>query len=134
MSDENKQKILVQSAAQRQIHAAIDHLHKSDYLSAVTLAGAAEGALPRTDKPHLFPKLKALTDALPANTEGANDPNAIRNWAKHGGHAGAEISECEAILAIARATSKFAAVCGGQTEKMKKFVEWAIPRVEADDN
>jgi hypothetical protein len=124
VSDEKNQKISVQSAAQRQIHAAIDHLHKSDYLSAVTLAGAAEGVLPHTDKPHLLPKLKALTDA---------DPNAIRNWAKHGGHAGAEISERDAILETARAVSKYAAVYGGQTAKMKEFVEWAIPRVEADD-
>jgi hypothetical protein len=125
VSDEKKQKITVQAAAQRQIHAAIDHLHKSDYLSAITLAGAAEGVLPHTENPHLFPKLKALTDA---------DPNAIRNWAKHGGHAGAEIYERDAILAIARAASKFVAVYGGQTEKIKEFVEWAIPRIEADDN
>lgn len=124
MSDEKKQTIPVQLAAQRQIHAAIDHLRKSDYLSAVTLAGAAEGVLPHTDKPHLLPKLKALTDA---------DPNAIRNWAKHGGHAGAEISERDAILETARAVSKYGAVYGGQTAKMIEFVEWAIPRIEAED-
>jgi hypothetical protein len=47
-----------QKASMRQIHAAIDHLHKAEFESAITLAGAAEGVLPETDKPHLFQKNK----------------------------------------------------------------------------
>jgi hypothetical protein len=122
----------VRSASLRQIHDAIDHLHKSDYVSAITLASAAEGILPHTDNPHLFQKLKALSDSLPEDPEGATGVNAFTNWAKHGTHKKATISELEVIATIVRATSKFAALYDEQSQKMKDFSEWAIARLQTD--
>ncbi len=43
-----------QLASMRQIHAAIDHLQKAEFESAITLASAAEGILSETDKPYLI--------------------------------------------------------------------------------
>jgi hypothetical protein len=122
----------VRSASLRQIHDAIDHLHKSDYVSAITLASAAEGILPHTDNPHLFQKLKALSDSLPKDPEGATGVNAFTNWTKHGPHKKATISELEVIATIVRATSKFTALYDEQSQKMKDFSEWAIARLQAD--
>jgi hypothetical protein len=48
--------------------------------------------------------------------------------------AGANVSELEGILAITRATSKFAAIYDGQTEKMNAFSKWAKSRLEADND
>jgi hypothetical protein len=68
-----------QRASMRQIHAAIDHLYKGELESAITLAHAAEGVLPGTDKPHLFQKIQKLSESLPPDPSGAN---ALRpqNW------------------------------------------------------
>jgi hypothetical protein len=45
-------------AAQRQIDAAIDHLHKMELECAISLAAAAEGMLPDTEKPYIFAYLR----------------------------------------------------------------------------
>jgi peptide deformylase len=127
-----EQEITVRSAALSQINAAIGHLHKSDFVSAISLASAAEGILPHTGEPHLFPKLKALIASLPLEAGGSTDINAFNNWTKHGTHKKAKIPEREVILMIARAASKFAAIYGEQSQKMKEFAEWAIPRIQAD--
>jgi hypothetical protein len=132
MATTEEEKATVRSAAQQQIHAAIDHLNKSEYASAITLGSAAEGILPKTDKPHLFPKLQAKIASLPAETGGASGINAFNNWAKHGGSDKAAISELEVIATISRAVSKFGAVYGEQSAQMKAFVERAIKRLEAD--
>jgi hypothetical protein len=124
----------VRLASLGQIHDAIDHLHKSDFVSAITLASAAEGILPHTDKPHLFPKLKALSASLPADPEGATGVNAFTNWTKHGTHQKATISELEVIATILRAISKFGAVYAEQSPQMKEFSEWATARLGADKN
>jgi hypothetical protein len=36
----------------RQIHAAIEHLHRGDFECAITLAAAGEGMLPPTEEPY----------------------------------------------------------------------------------
>jgi hypothetical protein len=123
-----------QLASKRQIHAAIDHLKKSDFESALTLAGAAEGVLPDTKNPHLFQKIKKMADALPADPSGGNEINAMTNWAKHGTHATATISEQDVIEMVTRAISKFAAVYGGQSKEMQAFSEWAVERLQGDQN
>ena len=51
----------VRLASMRQIHCAIEHLHRGDFESAITLACAAEGILPDTDEPHFREKVKALS-------------------------------------------------------------------------
>ena len=116
------------------IHAAIDHLQKAEFESAITLASAAEGTLPETDKPHLFQKIKKMTESLPGDASGATKVNAISNWTKHGTHERATISEQDVIEVVQRAISKFVAVYGAQSAEMKTFSEWAIERVRADKN
>jgi hypothetical protein len=134
MSDANNVETNKKLASLRQIHAAIDHLHKGEYESAITLASAAEGVLPDTDKPHLFQKIKKMAESLPADPSGATKANALTNWAKHGTHEAASISEQDVIEVITRATSKFIAVYGEQSNEMKTFSEWAIERLQADEN
>jgi hypothetical protein len=125
----------VRLASLRQIHAAIDHLHKSEFESAITLASAAEGILPKTDKPHLFSKLQTWIATLPTDAEGAMGINDFTNWTKHGGgYENAKISELEVITTIARAVSKVAAVYGEQSSEMKDFIDWAIARLQAAKN
>jgi hypothetical protein len=47
-------------AAQRQILAAVNHLHKSELESAITLATAAEGLLPGTESRQIFAYLLSI--------------------------------------------------------------------------
>src|SRR4051794_26886330 len=104
-----------QRASKQQIHSAIEHLNKGEFESAISLARAAEGVLPKTDKPHLFQKIKKMADSLPADASGAAHVNAMSNWTKHGTHEGATISEQDVIEAVQRAVSKFVAVYGAQS-------------------
>jgi hypothetical protein len=115
-------------------HAAIDNLHKGEFECAITLGGAAEGVLPDTDKPHLFQKIKKMADTLPTDPSGATKVNALTNWAKHGTHETATISEQDAIEVVTRAISKFIAVYGEQSKEMKTFSEWAMERLQAGEN
>jgi hypothetical protein len=48
-------------ATQRQIDAAVSHLHKLELESAITLATAAEGLLPDTENRQIFAYLRAST-------------------------------------------------------------------------
>jgi hypothetical protein len=111
-------------SAMRQIHAAIDLLQQSQFEAAITLAHAAENALPATDKPHLFTKLKAT---------GAQGLNDLPVWLKHGNeYEGAIIQEHDVIEYITRSVSKYIAIYGGLTPRMGAFRDWAIERVHAD--
>ena len=118
----------------RQIHAAIDHLHRGDFECAITLAAAGEGMLPETDVPHFRQKVKALAASLPAAEEGAQGPNDYINWLKHGTPDGkrlenARITELEVINTVWRAITKFEAVYGAadtdRTPQMLSFMNWA---------
>ena len=73
----------IRFASMRQIHEAIQHLHRGDFECAITLAGAGEGMLPETDKPHFRQKAMALEGRLPKTDEGENTANAHINWLKH---------------------------------------------------
>jgi hypothetical protein len=123
----------VRFASMRQIHAAIDHLHRGDFECAITLAGAAEGMLPNTDEPHFRQKVKALSTSPEIKAEGgATGPNDYINWLKHGQieRGGprietATISELEMIAVVWRAITKFQATYNDTTPQMQSFAEWA---------
>jgi hypothetical protein len=118
-----KSKISKRDAAIQQIHAAIEHCQKGQLAPAITLAAAAEGSLPATDKAHLIKRIndQGLFKQL--------DMNAIINWLKHDtDQQSAELLELEAGATIMRAISKFAAVYDGVTPQMKAFPEWMIQR------
>jgi hypothetical protein len=83
-------------AAVAQLHTAIAlYLSGSDYLSAATLAGAADGqlgeALQLVGKDHalrsMVPLLTKLTERLTGEAltdrDAWNDQNAVRDWLKH---------------------------------------------------
>jgi hypothetical protein len=131
---EKKTTTTITKSALRQIHDAIDLFHQSKFDSAVTVAHAAQGMMPKTENPHFSHKLEALAKALEAvGDERPTKPNDIANWLKHG-HAemkGAVITEVEAIAVIVRAISKYIATYGGLSPKMGEFRDWAIDRVIA---
>jgi hypothetical protein len=114
----------------RQIHAAIDHLHRGDFECAITLAAAGEGMLPPTDKAH-FRELDAVTSV-----------NDIVNWLRHGEIKAKQhndykrienvaIEEFETIVLIYRAITKFDAVFEDQkTPQMISFRVCAGPRLQ----
>ncbi len=108
-------------ALSRQFHAVIGHFDNCEFESAITLAAAAEGILPSTQKHHFFKSLKnKLTDV-----------NLLINWLKHGvnPYDTATISEIEVAATIFRSITKFDAVYGELTPEMKKFIVWAKHRV-----
>jgi hypothetical protein len=113
------------SAAYRLIHAAIEHLYKSEMECAITLAAAAEGLLPDTDKPSIF----AYLQKYPSFKNKDIDFNQTINWLKHKGEPdGAVIFELEAAIIIARAMSKFAAVYDEGPSQWEQFLDWAVAR------
>jgi histidyl-tRNA synthetase len=128
----------IRAACLAQIHAAIDRLQQSDFVSAIALGSAAEGILPDTDNPHLLTKLKEWQKSLPSDVGGATGVNDFNNWVKHGkGDKRPEksmISELEVITSIQRAISKFAAIYSEQSPQMKAFAEWAIKRLRSSDD
>jgi hypothetical protein len=112
-------------AATKQIHGAVSHFWNDEYECAITLAAAAEGLLPATDRPHLFSILRAS----PAFKD--LDANLFINWLKHPVDPNdAVISEFEVAMIIVRAISKFIAVFGVEagTGEMKKLVAYVFAR------
>ena len=125
----------IRLASMRQIHCAIEHVHRGDFEAAITLAGAAEGMLPAPKKPFLFEKVKALVPEPskdPSQSDGAND---VVVWLKHGtGPNGkqvenAKILQIEMSQLIIRAISKFQAVYDDQSPQMKQFLDRAYERL-----
>jgi hypothetical protein len=112
-------------AAQRQIDAAIAHLHKAELECAITLAAAAERLLPDTDKPHIFAYLRKH----PSFKNKEVDFNETITWLKHKVKPDTKvIFEFEAAVIIARAMSKFSAVYDDGPSEWGQFLEWAEAR------
>jgi hypothetical protein len=108
-----------QRSSMRQILAAIDHLHKQEFEAAITLAGAAEGQILEGPIQHLF---RIMRRKLPKS-----DHNRVRNWLKHeSGADEIEITEFEAVIAIARAIHKFVGVYEATHSRFETFSEWAV--------
>jgi hypothetical protein len=119
-----------QLAALRQITAAIQHLSKREFECAITLAAAAEGLLPPTDEPHLFPDLKEF---IPPEEFKYLDFNMVVNWLKHHKPEDPDpfsILESEPVMLIQRAITKFVAVYHMSTQPMDAFMELAIARIK----
>jgi hypothetical protein len=121
-------------ASMRQIHIAIELLHRSELEAAMSVASAAEGVLPEPSKPYLRLKEQAAVEALPKDSKGALGINDFANWTKHGevNHQRVErarLSELEVINMIVRAISKFIALYDEKTQQMSEFNEWATKRL-----
>jgi hypothetical protein len=116
-------------ASMRQIHAAIWHFERQDYECAITLAAAAEGMLPATEKPYFHQKVKALAAGLPDEAEGAKAPNDVITWLKHGTYNGRTCDSArieplaECAPTIWRAISKFNAVYDDVSPQMASWAK-----------
>jgi hypothetical protein len=121
-----------QLAALFQIHGAIKLFHKGEFECSITLAGAAEGILP--DDLQNISLYKILRERQTAKPEKL-DLNFVQNWLKHGTFKlkdgkqvaleSMRITPFLAVFSIQRAITRFAAVYGGDTPQMAKFMKWS---------
>lgn len=114
-------------AAEIQIKASVRCYEIQDWLSSVTLAGAAECCLPKVEEKHLFAIAKDVGKrrGIESN-ELIKLLNEKRDWAKHNGEDHKKFTEyckTDAAIMIVRAITKYFAVFGQQTEVMNEFEE-----------
>lgn len=121
----------IRLASMRQINRAIDHLLTGEYECAITLAGAAEGMLPDTWKPHFRQRLQKFSKWAAIKEEGgATGPNDYKNWLKHGSFSGgprieaATIPAEESVAMVYRAITKYNAVYDDLSPQMLSFINW----------
>jgi hypothetical protein len=114
-------------AAERQIHAAIEHFRAGDFECAITLCSAAEGQMPEPSKStHLLGGLQRASAERPAPDGQKDDFNYVANWMKHGtGADEVEIEEWVVTMWLNRAISKYRAVHGIGTPEMAALFAWA---------
>ncbi|WP_441232569.1 hypothetical protein [Bradyrhizobium sp. 1200_D9_N1_1] len=120
-------------ASMRQIHCAIDHLHRGDYECAITLAGAAEGIMPDAWRPHFRQKVKAFAKTAEIQeVGGAIGENDYINWLKHGSlkrggprFETATIPAEESLVVVYRAITKYSAVYDDLSPQMLSYLSWA---------
>jgi hypothetical protein len=137
MANPTQIKTTIRVASMRQIHAAIDHLHRGDFECAIALAAAGEGMLPAIDNPDSFLKTIALIP-MPASSYVEARLNEIIDWLAHGISGGGtqielmQISELEMIATIFRAISRFEPVYG-VTPQMRQFAKCAISTLQSQE-
>jgi hypothetical protein len=132
----------IRLASMRQIHCAIEHLHRGDYECAITLAGAGEGILPDSWKPHFRQKAKELSKSQEIQAEGgATGENDYINWLKHGSlkNGGprfetATIPTEESAVIIYRAITKYNAVYDDLSPQMLSYLGWLKEWLETGVN
>jgi hypothetical protein len=113
-----------QQAAEQLIDGAIRAFEAGDHACAITLAGAAEGAMPPSDTRHFFEIARDAFVGQPipgkrkaVEKEVVAELNAERDWLKHYNEKQpVEMELSNAILWIIRAVSKFHAVYGREAE------------------
>jgi hypothetical protein len=123
----------IRLASMRQINRAIDHCLNGEYECAITLAGAAEGILPKTDKAHFHQKEIELAKSPEIKAAGGNIwPNDYYNWLKHGSliRGGPRIENAtipaeESLKWVWRAISKYKAIYDDLSPQMLSFRDWA---------
>ena len=110
-------------AAQRQIDAAVNHLHKSELECAIALATGAEGLLPETGSRQIFAYLREHPLSKQV------DIDKTINWLKRGAQPGAAtIFEFEAAVIIARVMSKFFAAYAEVPSDWYDFLSWGVTK------
>jgi hypothetical protein len=119
--------LTLETAAVRQIDAAIDALEAGMFDVALTLAGAAEGMIERTGM-HIFDELKRSPEALAKFTrkEWISILNMERDWLKHGGPPSMEIHCSTAAFMIARASTKVE----NWSPRMVEFKIWMLANLD----
>jgi hypothetical protein len=108
-----------QRSAYKQIVAAIEHFHKSQYECAITLAGAAEGQIKEKTRKHFFRLIRRHFSS--------DEANAYIHWMKHpSGPNCAEIEELEVVTTIIRAIQKYVDTYETGHPHLVTFSEWCI--------
>jgi hypothetical protein len=146
-SEPKESTLTSKATSARNIHLAIELLHRAQLEAALVLASAGEGILPKPDKLYLFKKQSDAVAKMSGGPGIALDINAVVNWIKHGSvdvkQEDGKVErvcadtvivsdfEFEAINFIGRAISKFVAVYDERTQPMKDFGEWTIKRLPA---
>jgi hypothetical protein len=122
----------------RQIHCAIEHLHRGDFECAITLAHAGEGMLPEPEKLYLRHKIQDMSKSEVVQAAGGlTDPNDLSVWLKHGTLNKARVEAVtipaeESVAFVCRAISKFEAVYDDLSPQMISFRKWAKEWLEND--
>ena len=124
-------KLNKRQAVEQLIDGAIRAHEADEYAVAITLAGAAEDAMPDVDQKHIF---TVTRDAFTGHADPGGEPksekqvvrmlNAERDWLKHNNpNQPAEMELGGSIIWIFRAISKFQAVYGrdAETATMQDF-------------
>jgi hypothetical protein len=123
----DRKRMTKMAAGLEQIEAAIEHFHVRQYACSITLAGAAEDQIERTDDDHLWERLRQQVP------EGAKVKswlavfNETRNWLKHPAPQLANeryIEEYDCVFMLLRAISKFSAHYVRTSEAMDTFTKW----------
>ena len=110
-------------AAQRQIDAALGHLHQSELEVAIALATAAEGLLPDAE----VRQVSAYLQEHPLGKQVAIEKTI--HWLKHCAPPdAATIFEFEAAVVVARVMSKFAAAYGDAPAEWYDFLSWGVAK------
>jgi hypothetical protein len=125
-------------SSRRQAHAAIEHYEKQNFECAITLAAAAEGMLPPTDKPYFHQKIKEISANLKDIAEGSTGANDVITWLKHGTFKGekcssAQIQHLEVLVTIYRAISKYIAVYGDGSPQMISFMRDVAKQLKSEE-
>jgi hypothetical protein len=111
-------------AARSQLESEIKRYDESDWIGAITLAGAAEEILPKRDGKDLFTIAESAAAGDEEQMIALKRLNFVRNWLKHSGDdhpKTIEIERTDAALMIVRAMTRFHAVTGQQTPVMDRF-------------
>jgi hypothetical protein len=110
-------------AAQRQIDAALGHLHKSELEAAITLATAAEGLLPDAEGRRVSAYLQEHKLSKQV------DIDKTIEWLKRNAPPdAATIFEFEAAVVMARVMSKFAAAYTDAPAEWYDFLSWGVAK------
>jgi len=114
-------------AAERQIHAAIEHYSAGEFECVISLCSAAEGLTKEPEEPtHLFGILKNYITENRFIDRKEYDFNFISNWMKHTVKPDeVEIEEWMATMWLNRAISKYRAVYGSGTPEMTALFPWS---------
>ena len=110
-------------AAQREIDAALGHLHKSELEAAMAPATAAEGLLPDAEGRRVSAYLEAHKLSKQVDIDKAID------WLKRSAPPdAATIFEFEAAVVMARVMSRFAAAYTDAPAEWYDFLSWGVAK------
>jgi hypothetical protein len=123
-------RVTKQRAVELQIDASMRMYEEGNYPAAVTLAAAAEGAMPPAKNPSLWDlTIKAMSGYFSKRSDAVGYLNEARDWLKHynGGQPNELDFEKEPMMYIVRAVSRFHEVYGREAETavMQQFFEHA---------